>query len=125
MIEDTDLGGSGNESFDEFIEYLKSLPDANKVSILNQARVEQMEFVYRIIKKVLISSGCDAKVICKQSEFSPSRGVVEVEGINIELADGKWFSRAAEFANNIEVYPLSDNRVRMTFMFKNLTIPIQ
>ena len=33
--------------------------------------------------------------------------------------------RVAEFANNMEVYPLVKNRVRLTFTFHGLTKPIE
>ena len=31
----------------------------------------------------------------------------------------------AEFASNTEIYPLAENKVRMTFTFHGLTAPIE
>mgnify|MGYP000216046892 CR=1 FL=1 len=37
----------------------------------------------------------------------------------------EWFARAAEFASNTEVYPLTKNRIRLTFTFHGITTPIE
>ena len=53
-----------------------------------------------------------------------SMGTVSVEGNPLMFTNSLWFSRAAEFASNMEVYPLAKNLVRLTFTFHGLTNPI-
>lgn len=111
-----------NESmaeFDAFVERLAALRK-DSVSILNYPKVQAMQFACAAIKKVLRESGCDATIICKQSELAPDVGAVSVEGKEIDMRNMEWFCRAAEFADNTEVYPLTGNRVRMTFGFNGL-----
>lgn len=116
----------GNEGYDEifseFDAFVESLAElrAESVSIVNCPKVQAMQFACAAIKKVLAESGCDAKVVCKQSELAPDVGMVCVEGKEIDIRNMEWFCRAAEFADNTEVYPLKNNRVRMTFGFNKL-----
>lgn len=109
---------------DALIEYLNNLP-RNEVSILNYPRVQQLRFSCAMIKKVLRDTKCNAKVECKQHEFTPSVGVVRVEGMSLDIVDIEGFSRAAEFATNTEIYPLEANKVRLTFTFHGLLTPIK
>lgn len=113
------------EAFDGLIEDIKmSREDGVVVSAINPHKLEAMQFAYLAIKKALCESGCDATVICKQSELAPNVGVVSVEGKEIDMKNLEWFCRAAEFADNTEVYPLKDNKVRLTFGFNRLLNPL-
>lgn len=116
-----------NEIFQEFDAFVESLAElrAESVSIMNYPKVQAMQFACAAIQKVLAESGCDAKVICKQSELAPDVGMVCIEGKEIDIRSMEWFCRAAEFADNTEVYPLKGNRVRMTFGFNKLLDKIQ
>ena len=123
------MQGSGNydgifAEFDAFVESLAELK-ADSVSIMNYPSVQAMQFACAAIQKVLAESGCDAKVICKQSDLAPDVGMVCVEGKEIDIRNMEWFCRAAEFADNTEVYPLKNNRVRLTFGFNKLLDQIQ
>lgn len=108
---------------DALIAYLKTLP-RNEVSILNYPRVQQMRFSCAMIKKVLRETSSEAKVECKRHEFDANVGVVRVEGVSLDIVDIEGFSRASEFASNTEIYPLKENKVRMTFTFHGLLTPI-
>lgn len=109
--------------FDAFVESLAELRE-DSVSIMHFPKVQAMRFSYAAIQKVLRESGCNAKVICKQSELAPDVGAVIVEGKEIDIKNMEWFCRAAEFADNTEVYQLKNGKVRMTFGFNRLLSPI-
>lgn len=118
MLEDKDFG----EVFAQFDAFVESLARLKKdsVSITNYPKVQAMRFACEAIQKVLKESGCDAKITCKQSELAPDMGSVSVEGKEIDIKNVEWFCRAAEFADNTEIYPLKGNKVRMTFGFNGL-----
>lgn len=118
-MRDEDTTNESLAEFDAFIERLAALRE-DSVSILNYPKVQAMQFACEAIKKVLRESGCDATITCKQSELAPDVGVVSVEGKEIDMRDMEWFCRAAEFADNTDVYPLKGNKVRMTFGFNGL-----
>jgi len=109
---------------DALIEMMRKLPRPS-TSMINPIRIEQMRFSAAMIKRTLRENGSEAKVNCRQSEFNPYIGGVEVEGAEIYITNMEDFARAAEFANNTEVYPLAKNKVRMTFTFHGLTIPLE
>ena len=105
---------------DALIEYLNTLPQ-DGVFVLNYPRIQQMRFASAAIKKAMKGrNGAKAKIVCKQSELEPSMGYIDIESKDIDIFDTEWFARAAEFANNTEIYPLSDDRVRMTLTFHGI-----
>lgn len=110
---------------DAMIAKLKDLKEKQNCSyLLDQTRVELMRFSCAAISKTLREANCNAKVVCKQSELSPGMGYVDVEAKDIDITNMEWFARAAEFADNTEVYPLANGGVRMTFTFNRLLIKI-
>lgn len=119
MMRDKENTNKSLEEFDAFVESLAALRKES-VSILSYPKVQAMQFACAAIKKVLCESGCDVTIICKQSELAPDVGVVSVEGKEIDMRNMEWFCRAAEFADNTEIYPLKENKVRMTFGFNRL-----
>lgn len=110
------------EVFAEFDTFVKSLAELRKdgESITNFPKIQAMQFAYAAIRKALKASDCQASVTCRQSELAPDMGAVSVEGKEIDIKNMEWFCRAAEFADNTEVYPLKGDKVRMTFTFNGL-----
>ena len=103
------------QRMDEIIEKLR--PD------LDDDRMRQLEFTYLVMR--YLTQGTDAVVSYKLYEPFKTMGSVSVEGKSLEFDNPKWFSRAAEFASNTEVYPLANDRVRLTFTFHGLTKLVQ
>lgn len=86
---------------------------------INVQRVDQLKFAYALAQKY--TSGINVKVsLCENTPFM-GMGSVQIEGKNITFANTEWFARMAEFANNTEIYPLSNGTVRVTFTFYGLT----
>ena len=50
---------------------------------------------------------------------------LNIEGKNLTFTNAEWFARAAEFASNTEVYPLTNGNVKMTLTFHGLVRPIE
>lgn len=106
---------------DAMIAALKKMREKENGSyFVDPTRLEIMRFSCAAIKKVLREAGCAANVECGQSELSPGMGHVTVESKDIDITNMEWFARAAEFADNTEVYPLTNGRVRLTFTFNRL-----
>jgi len=123
IFDDAEFFDEDFAEIDALIEQLETLqrPEA---SILNMQRVQQMRFSCAAIKRALRETNSDASIDCRQHEFESSLGVVDIESVDIMIRDTEWFARAAEFANNTEIYPLKENKVRLTFGFHGLTMPI-
>lgn len=113
------------QRMDEIIERLKPDIEADDrtPSLLNEDKLHQLEFTYLVMR--YLTQGTDAEVTYKLYEPFKTMGSVSVEGKSLEFDNPKWFTRAAEFASNVEVYPLTSDRVRLTFTFHGLTNPIR
>lgn len=110
---------------DEIIENLRPYieSDEAKVTLLNMDRLRQLEFTYLVMQ--YLTKGTDANVTYKLYEPFKTMGSVFVEGKLLEFDRPKWFARAAELASNVDIYPLTNDAVRLTFTFHGLTAPVQ
>lgn len=113
------------QQMDEIVESLRPdiETDESKTVLLNATRMTQLKFTYLVMR--YLTRGRKVSVTYKLYEPFRTMGSVSVEGKSIEFDSTKWFTRAAEFASNTDVYPLADNKVRMTFTFHGLTAPIE
>lgn len=97
--------------------------DERKVTVLNALRMKQFQFSYAAI--LYLTRGTDVVVSYKLYEPFKTMGSIHIEGETVAFQDMVRFARAAEFASNIEVYPLAKNKVHMTLTFHGLTAPVE
>lgn len=97
--------------------------DESKPAVLNPIKIQQMQFAYGVLKYLTKSTG--AKLAYALNEPFKSMGSISVEGKNLTFTNAEWFARAAEFASNTEVYPLTNGNVKMTLTFHGLVRPIE
>lgn len=104
---------------DALLEYLNN-HEKETTFLLNPHRVEQMEFSYMMLLKSII--GIEDRVSISYSVSSANRtvAVIRLEGENIEAKDIKLFSRACEFADATDIYPLVNGMVRVEYTFRNI-----
>ena len=105
-------------AMDEFVNSVKDdvSADEEKTTVLNPIKLQQMQFAHAVLKYITRDS--DVEISYKLNTPFKTMGSISVEGE--VLAFDK-----PEFANNMEVYPLVKNRVRLTFTFHGLTKPIE
>ena len=85
-------------------------------------RLKQMEFAYAVMKYLVRDlPGCSLSY--KLHEPFKSFGSITVEAKELYFIKREWFARAAEFASNLEVYPLTNGRVRLSMGFLGLAKP--
>ena len=97
--------------------------DESKPAVLNPIKIQQMQFAYGVLK--YLTKGTGAKLTYALNEPFNSMGSISVEGKNLTFTNAEWFARAAEFASNTEVYPLTNGNVKMTLTFHGLVRPIE
>lgn len=83
------------------------IANERRTSVLNLAKLAKIEAAYAL------------------HEPFKSTGFISLEGESLEFYRLPLFSRAAGLSDNIEIYPLIGDRVRMTFTFLGLTVPIE
>lgn len=108
------------KDFDAFTEIVREKLEKEKdeQKMVNLLQYDKMKFVESVMKKLAFI--CDAKVKTEINKTFQSVGSVTVEGKDLFFTNLEWFARASEFANNIEIYPLEKNLVRITFTFHGL-----
>lgn len=97
--------------------------DESMPAVLNPIKIQQMQFAYGVLK--YLTKGTGAKLTYALNEPFKSMGSISVEGKNLTFTNAEWFARAAEFASNTEVYPLTNGNVKMTLTFHGLVRPIE
>lgn len=114
------------EQLDNLLECIReSRENGVEISLLDPLRTEMLRFSYYAVKRALRESGCKAKVTCKQIEVAPDVGAVSIEGKEVDIVGEeatKWFHRAMEFADNAEVYPLVNGKIRFTLGFNGMLL---
>lgn len=122
---DIEMLDDSEEFLDSFIENFgdEIIKQESVTTIRNELRFRQLMFAYEVLKRFV--DGNNVTVSYKLYEPFKEMGSVSVEGENLEFRNTEWFARAAEFATNTEIYPLNNNRVRVTLTFHNLTVPIE
>lgn len=106
-------------AMDEFVNSVKD----DVATVLNPIKLQQMQFAHAALKYITRDS--DVEISYKLNTPFKTMGSISVEGEVLAFDKPEWFARVAEFANNMEVYPLVKNRVRLTFTFHGLTKPIE
>ncbi|MBE6926932.1 MAG: hypothetical protein E7467_00335 [Ruminococcaceae bacterium] len=109
------------EAADEILNELLQRTDrmeAGEIPI-NIQRVDQLRFAYAGAQKYASGINVDVRM-CENMPFV-GMGSVQIEGKTIAFTNTEWFARIAEFANNTEIYPLTNGNVRVTFTFYGLT----
>lgn len=96
--------------------------DESKPAIMNPIRFQQMQFSYGLMKYLTRNTG--AQLTYTLNEPYMSMGSISVEGSCLDFTNAHWFARAAEFASNTEIYPLSNGKVKLTLTFHGITRPI-
>lgn len=111
-------------AFDALIEYMKTLK-RSEVYILNPECVLRMRVASALFKKGLRGRAKDTKFVCKQDELTLTTGYIEVEADVIDFCHEEWFLRASEIADDVEIYPLTSQKARVTLGFSKFLVPME
>lgn len=103
---------------------LLSVEDA-KAAVLNVQRVKEIQFAYEVMRRFFTRDG--VSISYHMNEPFKSMGSITLEAESFSFNgpfEATWFSRAVEFASNVEVYPLINGKLRMTLTFHELTYTV-
>ncbi len=112
------------QEFEKILEVMRKAEKAseNSVAVLSAPRMEAIDFCERVCKMIFAEAE-DVKVTTTLHKPYRSMGNVTVEGPEI-IVSGKhmeWFCRAAEFADNTEIYCQTNGMTKLVFTFHGLT----
>lgn len=104
--------------FDELIETIRNLPKNTAADFPNVQRIRDVAVVTDMMYR--LDMGDKVKISNSLPDISNGFAEVVVEGGSLEIFFTDIFQRAIKMANNFEVYPLENGRVRMAFGFYGL-----
>ena len=99
------------------------MEEESKTSIINPQRIREVLIAYNALK--FLTKATSAKVTYKLHDEFQSVGTVSVIGKDVTFNHSKWFVKACQLASHIDVYPRTDNKVRLDLTFYGLTKPIE
>ena len=106
---------------DELIECIGQwiLEDEQQPSTLEPLRLQMMNFSYSVLKRIAVENGMT--ISYELHKPFQSMGSIYLEGEDLVLLQCKQLSRAISFADNVDVFPLTNGRIRFVLTFHGLT----
>ena len=113
------------EELDEFIDFIGQwiLEDEQQPGVLNPVRIQQMNFAHKILQRM--AEDGDITVSCELHSPFHSMGSICLEGEDLVFVNCKWLARAITFADSVDVYPLTNGRIRMVLAFHGIVQKIK
>lgn len=113
--------GDPEWEFDRLVEYIRKLP-RSQLRIIDPIRYSEMEECYQAMR--MIAKENDGKLTY---EVSPECGFgsIQLESNDLVLYAKRGYSRSLMLADNLEVYPLENGKIRTALMFFGITKAIQ
>ena len=114
-------GEALEEEVDALLEYLNEC-GKETTFMLDPYRAKQMELSYNMLLNSIAGIDKEVSVSYFISEANRTVGVLRLEGKNIDAIDIERFSKACEFADATDIYPLTKGVVRIEFTFRRIYI---
>lgn len=108
------------EALDALVGYVGEYIEPNGgIRMLNPFRVDNVRLCASVLRKYV--KGDNLKIEWEIHKPVECSAYISIEGKNISMEDTRWIARVGSLANNMEIYPLLDGGVRMTFTFYGIT----
>ena len=95
------------------------LEDEQQPSTLQPLRFQMMNFSYSVLKRIAAENGMT--VSYELHKPFQSMGSICLEGEDLVFLHCKQLARAISFADNVDVFPLSNGKIRFVLTFHGLT----
>lgn len=95
------------------------LEDEQQPSTLQPLRLQMMNFTYSVLKRIATENGMT--VSYELHKPFQSMGSICLEGEDLVFLHCKQLSRAISFADNVDIFPLTNGRIRLVMTFHGLT----
>lgn len=92
-------------------------------AILNVPKMKVLYGMIEIAEKLY--KGTPVRVTHMIHKPFRSMGSVTLEGPDVVFADSEWLARFGALADNMEAYPLTNGRIRVSFGFNGITKPLK
>ena len=93
--------------------------DEQQPEILNPIRLQQMNFSHTVIKRIAED---EMSVSYDLHKPFKNMGSICLEGESLAFLDCRHLARAITFADSVDIYPLTNGKVRLVLTFRGLTV---
>ena len=120
------IGDGKYPELDEFLSILAEKAKAHEKSqgaqIISADRFKTLKRSLTILTDIVMKVSPDAVITYElDNGLNIGHAVIRIETDEISVTDVEQFIAAIRFADNFEIYPLTDGRLRMTIMFHGMT----
>lgn len=105
---------------DAELQKLREYVDAPKLGIINNARYQQLMDAYAIVKPLILAEDADATVEIIEGALQMGAMFIRAITSDVTVYDTAAFAEAIKNANNFQVYPTSDDRVKLDILFEGV-----
>lgn len=108
------------KELDELIDFIGQciLEEEQRPGTLEPMRLQQMNFSHQVLQRMAVENGMT--VSYELHKPFQSMGSICLEGEDLVFENCKWLARAITFADNVDVYPLTNGRVRLVLAFHGI-----
>ena len=110
-----ELSDELSEIAEMYDNYLKAFSESD--TELDVRQMEKLQFCESVMKKIV--HGDNVEVYTEVSPDFPD-GSVFIKGNNLRFTSPEWFSRAAHFSDELEIEALTEDAIRMEFVFRDI-----
>ena len=107
-------------ALDEEFQKLKEYLDAPKIGVTNLARYRELADSYTKIKSIILSVDPDATVEIIEGALQMGAVVIRAVTNDVTVYDTAEFAEATKNANNFQIYPTADDRIKFDVLFEGV-----
>ena len=105
---------------EEDFQTLKEYLDAPKTGTVNPERQQQLMSAYLKIKNIILSSDPDATVEIAEGALQFGSMYIRAVTCDVTVYDTAEFAEAIQHADNFQIYPTADDRVKFDILFEGV-----
>ena len=99
---------------------LKEYLDAPKMGVTNLGRYRELVDAYEKIKGIILSEDPDATIEIVEGALQLGSVVIRAVTNDVTVYDTAEFAEATKNANNFQIYPTADDRIKFDVLFEGV-----
>lgn len=96
---------------------IKEWVDAPKTGVINPIRMAQVTDSLEIIKRIILATDPDASIMLAEVALQTGAMAISVTTTDVTVHNTAEFAEAVKYADNFQVYPTTDDRVKLDILF--------
>lgn len=106
--------------FDAEFQKIKEYLDTPKIGVVNVDRRREMMEAYELIKKIILTKDPDATVEIINDPLQMGAMAIRAVTFDVTVYDTAVFAEATAKADNFQIYPTDDDRVKLDVLFESV-----